>query len=472
MRYCFGSVLLFLALSLLAGVRAEGVRFHKEPGPLPPGAITADWPRFLGPEDQPISPETKLLPELTEAGLALVWDTDLGAGYASPSIVGDKLVFFHRVENKEQIVCCSALTGKQQWLHEYPVEYQDRYGYAAGPRGSAVIAGNQVFTFGVTSRLLATDLASGKVLWEHDCAEEFGVPQYFFGSGSSPLVVGDLVVVNLGGSEDRSVVAFERATGKVKWTTKHAWSQSYASPIPMELQGQQRVLVFAGGESKPSTGGLLSIDPLTGNLDDAFVWRATRYTSVNAASPCRCGPNRVFVTQAYVDSGSDCNGGVMLEMTPERKWRVLWKAPAFGCHWMTPVYWDGHLYAFSGEKENACDLVCYEAATGKLLWKETPSWDLTLKDGRKVLLGFKRGSLLRVDGRFLCLGEWGTLAWLDLSPQGMKISSRMEPFLSQQSWTLPVVSHGLLYLCQHEKDELSGVGPRLLCYDFRAPIPK
>jgi outer membrane protein assembly factor BamB len=472
MRYCSGSVFIILALGLLNELQAEGVRFNKEPGALPPGAVTSDWPGFLGPEDQPISPETKLLPELTEAGPSVVWEMDIGAGYASPSIVGDKLIFFDRVGDKEQITCCSALSGKQFWRHEYPVQYEDRYGYAAGPRASAVIAGDQVFTFGVTSWLLATDLATGKVLWEHDCAKEFGVPQYFFGSGSSPLVVGDLVVVNLGGTEDRCVVAFERSTGKVKWTTKHAWSQSYASPIPMELQGKKRVLVFAGGESKPSTGGLLAIDPLTGDIDDAYAWRATRYTSVNAASPCRCGPNRVFITQAYVDSGSDCNGGVMLEMTEERKWRTLWRAPAFGSHWMTPVYHNGHLYAFSGEKEHVCDLVCYEAATGKLLWKESPSWDMVLKDGRKLSMGFKRGSLLHVDGRFLCLGEWGSLAWLDLTPEGMKISSRTQPFVAQQSWTMPVVSHGLLYLCQHEKDELSERAPRMLCYDFRAPATK
>lgn len=461
----------FGCLILSAQAEDGGVKFHKAPKAYPAGAVKAEWPRFLGNTDQPLTGETKLLAELTAEGPAKVWERKMGAGYASPVFSGERLVAFHRLAKEEQILCLKRETGEKLWSYEYPVEYQDRYGYAAGPRASAVIADGRVFTFGVTSWLHALDLETGKVLWKHDAATEYGVPQYFFGSGSSPLVVGGVLIVNLGGSDELCVAAFDVKTGELKWKSKHEWGQSYASPVAAELQGQLRVLVFAGGESKPSTGGLLAVDPLTGNVDDAYFWRAPRYTSVNAASPCLCGPNRVLVTQAYVDSESPCNGAVMLEMTPERKWKQVWTAPELGCHWMTPVYFEDHLYAFSGEKEHACELVCYDAKTGKKLWGEIPSWDLSLADGRKISMGFKRGSLLHCDGKFLCLGEWGTLAWLELSPRGMKVLSRTQPFLAQQSWTLPPVHQGLLYLSQHEKDELTGAEPRLICYDFRANAP-
>lgn len=453
-------------------VEWPGLKFHHAPNALPAGAVSSEWPRFQGPIDVPISPETKLLKELKPEGPPKVWECEIGAGYASPVISGNYLVFFHRPKNVEEIVCLHPETGKKYWSLEYPVEYNDRYGYAAGPRGSAVISGEIVITFGVTSWLHAVDLKTGKILWKHDCATEFAVPQYFFGSGSSPIVSGDIVMVNLGGEGGLCVAGFDLKTGAVKWKTNHESGQSYASPIMATLQGQSRAVFFTGGESKPSTGSVLSIDPKTGGVDDAFFWRANRYTSVNASSPIPCGPNRVFVSQAYVDSGSECNGGVMLEMNAERKWTALWKAPALGCHWMTPVYLDGYIYAFSGEKEYACELVCYDAASGKLVWKEQPSWETTLPDGRKIPMGFKRGSLLRVDGRFLCLGEWGTLAWLDLSPKGMTILSKTQPFISQQSWTMPAISHGLLYLTQHEKDEITGAPPRLICYDLRAESAK
>ncbi len=445
--------------------------FHQAPKPLPKGAVTTDWPRFLGPNDQAISPETKLLHLFPATGPRKVWECRIGDSYACPAIAGDRLIYFHRQDGQEQIDCLHAESGRRYWTHAYPVEYKDRYGYANGPRSSAVIEGGLVFTFGVTSMLHALDLKTGTVVWKHDCAAEYGVPKYFFGSGGSPLVMGDVLIVNLGGADRLSVAGFDKKTGSLKWKAPHDWSQSYASPIPAKMGGEMRALIFAGGEgedSAPSQGGLLSVDPTTGKIDDGFFWRARRYTSVNAASPCLCGPDRVFVTQAYVDADSPCNGGVMLEMTPERKWKARWKAPDLGCHWMTPVFHEGHLYAFSGEKEFACELLCYEAASGLEKWRKKEDWDDKLPSGGAFKNGFKRGSLLRVDGAFLCLGEWGALAWLDLSPQGLKVATRSQPFLAQNSWTLPALSRGLLYVCQHQRDEISGAPPRLICFDLRA----
>jgi hypothetical protein len=209
------------------------------------------------------------------------------------------------------------------------------------------------------------------------------------------------------------------------------------------------------------------VEPSRGTLDDAFSWRARRYASVNAASPVLCGENRVLVTQSYIDRDHEENGAVLLEYTAEKKWKPLWKAESLGCHWMTPVAVGDHLYAFIGEKENACDIACYEVSSGKQLWKQRPEWPLKLRDST-VPTSFKRGSLLHVDGRFLCLGEWGALAWLDLGPSGLKILSQCQLFTAQQTWTLPAISQGLLYVLQSQKDEVTGTPPRLICYDLRA----
>ena len=76
--------------------------------------------------------------------------------------------------------------------------------------------------------------------------------------------------------------------------------------------------------------------------------------------------------------------------------------------------------------------------------------------------------LLVADGRFLCLGEYGHLLWLELSPKGYKELSRAWLFAAGETWTLPVLSRGLLYIVQNTRDLLRGTGPRLLCYDLRA----
>ncbi len=79
--------------------------------------------------------------------------------------------------------------------------------------------------------------------------------------------------------------------------------------------------------------------------------------------------------------------------------------------------------------------------------------------------GFGIGSLIMADGRFLCLGETGLIAWLDLSPEGCRMLSARRLFTADQTWTAPVVSRGLLYIAQNLPD--GRTGPRLLCYDLR-----
>ena len=78
-----------------------------------------------------------------------------------------------------------------------------------------------------------------------------------------------------------------------------------------------------------------------------------------------------------------------------------------------------------------------------------------------------RGNLLKVDGRFLALGEHGHLMWLDLSPAGPKILDRARLFLARETWAPPVISRGLLYVSQNSRSIDPPAGPRLLCFDLR-----
>jgi hypothetical protein len=79
-----------------------------------------------------------------------------------------------------------------------------------------------------------------------------------------------------------------------------------------------------------------------------------------------------------------------------------------------------------------------------------------------------RGSLLAVDGHFLCLGELGHLLWLNLTPSGYRETARTWLFAADESWTLPVLSRGLLYVVQNSRDFVGGTEPRVLCYDLRS----
>ncbi|CAN5235208.1 PQQ-binding-like beta-propeller repeat protein [soil metagenome] len=439
---------------------AERLTFHQASKPLPSNATTEDWPRFLGPHQAAVSGETKLLRNLPESGPDLVWELGRGTGYTAVSIAGDRLFTFHRLEDAETLDCIDPESGKPYWSVSYPIEYRDRYGYNNGPRASPAVDGDKVYTYGVSSVLTCYETATGQLVWQRDLRADYHVPQYYFGSGPSPLVLGELVIQNVGG--DATVVAFDKSTGATAWEAKSDWGASYASPIATTLHGKSVVLVFAGGESNPPTGGLLVVDSKSGTIHDRFPWRSNKRESVNASTPLVVPGNRVFLSDAYSE------GGVLLEFDEELQSSVIWKNEDARFHWTTPVADGGYLYGFTGRNEPDAELSCFRLSDGQRLWAETLSWQIELFGGRPYTLDFWRGWLLAADGAYLALGEMGTLAWLELSPEGPKLLTRTQPFLARESWTPPVIHRGLLYLAQNTPDLQSKTGPRLRCYDLRA----
>ena len=439
------------------------VTFHRNAKPVPAGAVTHDWISFLGPTHNGISSETMLLHDWPKQGPALVWEMAKGTGYSSPAISGSNLVFMHRVGNLERVESLNATNGDRNWQFTYQTKFEDRYGYNNGPRSSPVIDGDRVYTYGAESKLHCLNLKTGEVIWKRDIAAEFKVPQDFFGTANTPLIEGKLLIVTVGAPGGPTVVGFDKLTGKTLWGAGKEWGPSYASPVPATIHGKRRIFVLAGGESKPPTGGLLSIDPANGNVDFSFPWRSKSYESVNASSPVVVD-NFVFISASYK------TGGVMLEITPDFKPKVVWTKPDFGLHFSTPIYKDGYLYGFEGRNEPDASLVCVEFKTGKEMWRVVHEWDETFEvNGGKHTQKMSpyRGTLLLVDGAFLSVGEFGHLMWLELTPKGFKELNRAWLFAARETWNLPVLSHGLLYITQNSKDALTGVSPRLLCYDLR-----
>jgi outer membrane protein assembly factor BamB len=431
----------------------------RAPKPLAKDAVTHDWATFLGPSHNGVSTETRLSRTLPPP---LVWEFARGTGYASPAVVGNRLVYMHRVANDEIVECLHPETGASLWQFRYATAFEDRYGYNNGPRSSPVIDEQRVFTVGAEGKLHCLDLGSGKVVWKRDLAAEYKVPQEFFGTGSTPLIEGRLLIVNVGAPGGPCVVAYDKAGGREVWRAGTEWGPSYASPVPAVIHGKRRVFVFAGGESDPPNGGLMSIDPATGRVDFVVPWRSRTRESVNASCPVVFG-NKVFISASYR------TGSALVEIRPDFTHRVAWTTQEFGLHFSTAIYRDGHLYGFEGRNEPDASLACVDASTGKVVWRETPEWPETLgAGGRQQVLGTYRGSLLAVDGQFLCLGELGHLLWLDLTPKGYKEVSRTWLFAARESWGLPVLSRGLLYVGQNTRDTVNRTGTRLLCYDMRA----
>src|SRR5204862_5326929 len=144
------------------------------------------------------------------------------------------LMLSHRLKPPEAVEQLDALTGKTLWTFDSPAPYRDvDFGFDEGPRAPPVIVGERIFTHGADGMLHALDFQTGKMLWSRDTRKDFDSPKGYFGVASSPVVDGDRVLVNVGGTKG-GLVAFEAATGKTLWTSTSD-EASYSSPVVADI---------------------------------------------------------------------------------------------------------------------------------------------------------------------------------------------------------------------------------------------
>lgn len=388
-----------------------------------------DWPCFMGPTHDGISAETNLVARWSEEGPPVVWRMDVGASYSAPSVVKGAMFLFHRIRSEEVLECLDAATGALRWKAAYPTDYLDRYGYNGGPRCTPFVAGEQVFTFGAAGKFCCFNAKTGALIWQRNLNEELGVPQNFFGVGSSPLLEGKLLIVNAGGPNGAGVVALDRDTGRTVWQSTDE-AASYASPMCATIGGQRYAFIFG-------RGGLVALDPADGKLLWRFPFRSKLYESVNAASPVIAG-DCVFVSASYH------TGGALLRVRKDGC-DVVWRDEVMSNHWATSILRDGYLYGFNGRHEEGTTLRCVELATGKLMWEQPK---------------LTRCSMIYANGQFIILNEWGRLMLAKLTPQGCAITCTAQVLDPQRpSYIAPVLADGFLYV-RNER--------QLLCFDLRA----
>ena len=224
----------------------------------------ADWPQFRGPGGLATSADTGL-PATFSSTDGVVWKTELpGAGTSSPIFVG-KHIFLtaytgYNVQEQPQgaqedlkrvVLCLDRATGKIVWQKEVPsklpeqAKIRDGRGYASA---TPVSDGKSVFTFFGKSGVFAMDLA-GKILWQANVGD--GLNDW--GSAASPILHGDLVIVNAS-VESESLIALNKTTGKEVWRAA-GMKESWNTPLLVKNPAGKTELVVA------VFGKVLAFDP-------------------------------------------------------------------------------------------------------------------------------------------------------------------------------------------------------------------
>lgn len=451
--------------SAIAQVSSADLTQHAKPKPLPGGAVIEDSPGFLGPRRDGHSRETKLQHDFGLEGPTLLWERSRGQGYAGPALASGVLVFPHARDGVMHVDALEPSTGKLLWRRSRPYEYEPPYIKNEGPRATPQIDGEHVFVLGIDNTLAAYELKTGEPLWQRDLRAEHGAHDDFFGAVASPLPIGDNLILNIGAKGGPSVVALSKATGELVWGVESTWGASCASPVLAQFGGKQQLLVMAGGESRPPVGGLLVLDPATGAERWRYPFRSRTFESVLGANAIIAG-DQVILTASYN------TGTAAVSVDKDGTWSETWALREPGCEFQNPVYSNRLVHLVDGASGRVGAIVALDPSNGKTVARTSLTWKETLhirgSEPKERSSSIGQAALLAVDGALLVLGDSGHLLWVQSTAEGATIEARTKLFFARETWTPPVVHRGLLYVCQNNPDQESGVGPRLLCYDLRA----
>lgn len=396
------------------------------------GAVSGeDWPQFMGPNRDGISKEKGLMTRWPAEGPTVLWTANVGKGFSAVAVQGDRVYTLGQIEetvgaNEKgmYVLCFDASSGKVVWQQRTNGTYAGE-GYP-GARSTPTLDGDRLYVVDPLGHLMCLESATGKMVWEQaDIFKQYGGANLQWGSAMSPLVDGDLLLINPGKSQGASIVALKKATGEVVWKSQDD-VEGYSSPIIRTIGGQRQVVFFTGN-------GVLGLVPESGKL----LWRAPWKTSFDchAATPI-VRDDLVFVTSGY---NVGC-GVVKVDLkNAESPATILKTSKVLRSHFGSPILLGEHVYGYD---EN--ELKCVKLETLEQTWGEKK---------------FGKGSLVVAEDLAYVFGEKGNLALAKLSPEKIEIVSEFQtPLKGTRCWTMPVVANGRLYL-RNEKD--------LVCLDVK-----
>ncbi len=374
-----------------------------------------DWPQILGPARDGRATGESLLTQWPSGGPPQVWTYKVGSGFAGPAVAGSRVVVFHRVGENERVEALDAETGRSLWQTDFPALYRGGINPDTGPRCVPVIYQDNVYVFGAAGDLHSVALVTGAKRWSRNTYADFNGDEGYFGTGSTPIVADDKLLVNVGGRGGAGLVAFALDTGKTVWqgTDERA---SYSSPTTTSINGQQHVIFV----TRLNT---VAVDPSNGKVRFQFPFGRTGPT-VNAATPL-VFDGHLFVTASY-------GIGAELARISGGQPVTMWSSDdVLSSQYTTSVYDGGYLYGIDGREDiGTARLRCVEAKTGKVKWTEEDFGvaHMILADGKLLIL--------KIDGQ-LVLAEASSAQYVELA------SARVS---SQLTRSLPALSDGRLYV--------------------------
>jgi len=389
--FCYMAAFFMLVLLLLAsGLRAQD-----------------SWNQFRGSARSGVISEASLPDVLPEQG-ELLWTVDVGNGFSEVATSGNVAYIMSSDSLDGGYAYVSAIgieTGEALWKTRVDSMWFEKDGWGHGPRSTPAIDDDALYCLSGYGKFAALDKNTGEILWQVNLPEQFGTTIPRWGFSTSPLLAGDVVILETGGTESRAFTAFDKKTGEIVWS-KGDGTAAYCSPVAAEINGQTNI-VFAIDTM------LFAYSPSGEEL-----WTYRMPLRGPMAMPVFMEPNRFFVSSVS-RTGSfavEINNNVPAEVLNSRTMQN---------NWSSSCYHNGYLYGFSRAK-----LQCVSTETGEMTW------------GKR---GYGKGSLIIVDDKLLALSDQGKLIMIETNPEAYKELGSFQ-VLEGKSWTAPSYANGKLFV--------------------------
>ena len=348
--------------------------------------------------------------------LEKVWSVAVGDGYSSPIAAGSRLYIHSRGDGDEFVSALDFATGNVLWNDSYPAPSVKTPEYAAsegeGPYATPILHSGRLYTVGVNGVASSYDAQTGELLWRRDFSDRIVEIHRFCGTAASPLIVDDLIVIEIGDDDSGEVLALATDTGETRWSWAEAGAGN-ASPIIVELAGTRQLVTI-------TDQSVVGLDVADGNLLWRHPFPAPRGScSLNIPTPVVHG-NAVIVSALH--SGTMAIGVARSGET----WTAdpIWTNPEIAPQWSSLVV-DGD-EAFGISHRRSGQLVALDARTGDLHWST---------EGRSGENGF----VIDTGDTVLFLMNEGELLVARKTRPGLEIEARYE-IADAAVWSHPLVT--------------------------------
>jgi outer membrane protein assembly factor BamB len=397
-------------------------------------ALAADWPNWMGPNHNGAVSD-----KLDGARLAVEWKADIGIGFSSVTVADGRAYATGWKQGPQDkgkdgscVLCCfDAAKGEKLWELSYPAKKWDSM-HEGGSAATPVVKGKSIFLYSRDGELICVADKGDKaeISWQKNLAGQYGAKLPQWGHACSPLVLGELVILDVGGA-GASTVALKAADGAEAWKSGDQ-AATYSTPVPFE-QGGKTYLAMMKAKS------LVVLDAAKGTQVAEHKWQ-TQY-DINAATPLVVSPpapaggaasKPAGASTIFISSGYN-HGCALLKFDGQGLTEQWMKKDAMQNQFSNCVLSDGHAYGMTDQGE----LRCVDLASGEVKW------------GQK---GLKSGGLMLAGQTLVVLADGGELSLVSATPEGYKKLAG-EKVLEGKCWTMPTLADGRIY-CRNAAGKL------------------